>query len=386
MTFEEMLAQVKGTVGEVVGKATEGLVKLDALDTKIKEVKESILTEVKQLIPTTQQADIHIVKNEKKELRDKVLFMMGNIRNIGDPAVLAQAKAMGISVGASGGYLLPEEFRSEVLRKAVKTAVIRSNSRVFTGVEDTGSIPRETGTVTLEWGTENTEIAETEPTFGNVSWALNELRAIVPIGNRLLSSSGIDVVSLLTDMFAEQVPKAEDKEFCYGTGSNRPKGLFKDTTGMNVVSGITGSTLIYDDIINIFYKLPVQYRRDACWLMHNTVIQLLANIKDTQKRPIFLRLDELGNGATVPDQAIGTLLGRPVLEQNDIPINLTGTTSLIGFGNLMKAYLIFDKGQMEMATSTDAKFTKNQTIVRVLQYVDAKVGIAEAMAVGTLIK
>jgi HK97 family phage major capsid protein len=300
-------------------------------------------------------------------------------------------KALGSSIGEDGGFLIPEEFRAEIVRKAVKASVIRPNAMIMEPVAKKGVLPKETGTVSVAWESENFSSSEsTNPKFGSIPWSLNKLKGMTKISRELVKHSGIDILELLSTMFGEQIAIEQDKQNMTGSGSGRPLGI-RNATGVSSTAQ-AGANLAYEDLVKTKHKLPVQYRRGASWLIHNDILSLIARILDTQGRPIFLDLSNLGGqgtNATIPDQTVGMLLGLPVLEQADIPTNLGGggNESEVWLGDL-KRYGIFDEGIMEMATTEEGAgtFEADQVAVKVVRYEDGKVLNADAFTKLTGVK
>lgn len=301
----------------------------------------------------------------------------------------AERKALGLDVGAEGGFLVPEEFIAEVDRKLVKRAVIRPNARVFSGVGKKGSMPRETGTVTVTWEGELVSTAETgNPSFGKHLWNLNKMKALTKIGQELLDNAAIDIVDLLADMLAEQVAATEDNVFMTGSGINRPTGL-RSLAGVTALAQ-AGANLVYNDLVGVKHTLAVQYRNNAAWILHNDIIALVAKMVDGAGRLIFLDLSIMGGQGTmqtIPAQTVGFILGHPVLEQNDIPTDLGGGSneSEGWLGDLKRAYFIYDGGTMEMSSTTEGwgTFEEDAIGVKGLKFVDGKGANEDSVVYGS---
>lgn len=299
-----------------------------------------------------------------------------------------ERKALGLDVGSEGGFLVPEEFIAEVDRKLVKRAVIRPNARVFTGVGKKGSMPRETGTVSVTWEGELVATAETgNPSFGKHLWNLNKMKALTKLGQELIDNAAIDIVDLLAEMLAEQVAVTEDNVFMVGSGVNRPTGL-RNLVGVTALAQV-GANLVFDDLVGVKHTLAVQYRNNAAWLWHNDIIELVAKMVDGAGRKIFLDLSIMagqGTNQTIPAQTVGFVLGHPVLEQNDIPTNLgAGAESEGWFGDLKRAYFIYDGGTMEMSSTTEGwgTFEEDAVGVKGLKFVDGKGANEDAIVYGS---
>lgn len=385
------------TMLEEIKTKADGTIKKTELDAILEAKEKAFEQKILQLIPKQNEAlPLHqLAGQDYEQIKKGMKFLLTHKAPevSANPALMAEAKAMGVGIGSAGGFLVPTEFRAEVLRKLVKQAVIRPNATEFTGVGLKGELPRETGTVDLTWETENVASTEsTNPTLGQIVWNLNELRGLTKFSMKLINSSAIDVVGILSDMFAEQMMTKEETAFMNGTGSNQPLGLRTNVSGMGTLAQ-AGANLAYVDIVKIKHKLKSQYRAGAVWLIHNDILSLIARIVDTQGRPIFLDISNMGGQGTnrdIPANTIGFLLGNPVLEQNDIPVTLGGGSneSEIWYVDLKRAYKIFDAGVMEMANTTEGfnTFESNQMAIRVISYVDGKAGIPEGAAFLTGVK
>lgn len=351
---------------------------------------------VKKGIPLEAMRPLHADPNglpmteKRKHLNEQVRFMLNY--KLATQAPKAEMKALGLAGGAEGGFLVPEEFIAEVDRKLVKQAVIRPLARNFPGVGKKGSLPRETGTVTMIWENENVSTAETgNPSFGKIIWNLNKLKALTKLSLELFQNEKIDIVDLLSDMIAEQGAITEDTAFMNGLGAGRPTGL-RLTPGYATIAQ-AGANLAYVDFVNMKHLMASQYRPGSTWLAHNDIIALAAKILDGSNRPIFLDLSLFagqGTNQNIPPQTVGFILGLPLMEQNDIPTDLGGGSdeSEIILANIKKAYWVFDGGTMEMSTTTEGfgTFEEDAIAVKGLKFVDGKGANEDAQVAGTGIK
>lgn len=373
MDFKELEKVLRGVNAQLksLGDQAVNATVLKAFGAELEEriLKRIPAAEVKENISTGPMT------KERKELNAKVRGMLSYARWKDMPA--DERKALGLTVGEEGGFLVPEEFIAEVDRKLVKMSVIRPNARVFTGVGKKGTMPRETGSVSVYWENENVASVEgTNPTFGNYTWNLSKLKALTKFSQELIDNDRVDVTDIVSDMIAEQVGVTEDSVFMDGSGAGRPTGL-RHTPGVLSI-GQVGANLAYEDFVNVKHKLPVQYRPGAAWMLHNDVIAKAAKILDGDSRPIFLDLSVFGGqgtNQTIPPQTVGFILGHPILEQNDIPVTLGGGTESEGwFGNLKKCYFIFDGGSMTMSSTTEGfgTFESDQMALKGLKFLDGK--------------
>ena len=375
----KLLKQIEDLTRKVEDQIHAGK-KSDGFDTgKLEVFAKELEQRIMGKLPLNGMPPIHQTSmKDRKHLNAQLKFMCQYDK--GYKAPNADMKALGLEVGAEGGFLVPEEFIAEVIRKLTKASVIRPNARVFPGVGKKGTIPRETGTVTVIREGENVATAETvNPTFGNIAWNLNKYKGLTKISDELIRGGEVDVVDLLGDMFAEQLAIEEDKDHMDGSGSLRATGLRK-LAGVGTLAQALAN-LAYDDLVKIKHLLKVQYRRNAMWMLHNDIISLVARLKDSDGRPIFLDISNFGGqsglgNTNLPPQTIGWLLGNPVLEQADIPLDLGGGSneSEIWYTDLKKSYDIFDGGAVEMSSTTEGfgTFESDQVAVKMLKFMDGK--------------
>ncbi|KKN69396.1 hypothetical protein LCGC14_0441230 [marine sediment metagenome] len=388
--LEDVLRGVSGQIKLLQKEKIGSTAALEALGEEMeKRLREQIMTEVLQKLPGDRMVDLHgKAAASRKRLNEQCHFMLQHEQARKAPQT--EMKALGLDVGSAGGFLVAEEFRAEVQRKLIKRSVIRPNTRVFTGVGKKGTLPQETGTVNTTWENENVKGTEnTNPKFGALSWNLNKLRVLEKISDELVMNSEVDIVDLVTDLIAEQIEVEEDKVFMNGSGSNRPSGL---RLLANVGSRALTGALDYDFFVDLKHDLLSQYRRGGTWLMENTILALTAKVKDSNGLPIFVSLNSFGSFTTenTPVNTVGFILGSPVLEQNNIPTNLGAGSdeSEIWFTDLMKSYIIFDGGTMEVSSTTEGfeTFESDQIGIKAKMFVDGKGNIAEAAVKGTAVK
>lgn len=373
--LDEHLAAIKGA-----GLSTE----------QFEKIAGEIEKRVRANMPASPMRGIHPSGSDKdrKEVNKKLHAII-------DPeSSRADLKALGLTQGETGGYLVPDEFIAELDRKLVAEVVMRSIVRVFTGVGRKGSMPRETGTVTIVWGEENKKESETgNPKFGRIAWGLEKMKALTKLSQELVNNAEVDVIDVLTDMISEQMALEEDSVMTNGTGSGQPSG-FRTAPFYPLVQSIAqvGANLAYEDFVNVKHKLPKQYRNGAWWLATNGVIAKAAKIKDTDNRPVFLDMSVFGGqgtNQTIAPQTVGFILGNPVGENNYIPENLGGgTESELWYGNFRRAYFLFDGGTMEMATTTEGweTFETDQVGIKATKFVDGKGANEDAVVYGSGIK
>lgn len=344
----------------------------EVLEAKIRDLGLDKVDRKHAIFPTEGDANGKNLEDMPREERVKHFL---KAVAFGDVATI---KALSEGTAADGGYLVPTEFRASVITKRDKVAVIRPRATVIPMGSDAADIPTEGDGVTLTWAGESVELTEDNPTFGNVNLTPYKLTGLSKMSRELFGDSKIDLMDYLAGVFGRAVAKEEDEVFMAGDGSGKPTGIRAATISQSVAQA--GASLAASDLIALYYTLPVQYRNQAVWMLHNSVIQLVDSLVDSNGRRLWN--DGLG-------EAPATLLGRPVLEQNDIPTNLGAGTneSEIFFGDLA-GYIIGDRQEMTMESTTvgAGTFEKHQVAIKLIERVDGEVGQAEYFSKLTAVK
>lgn len=270
------------------------------------------------------------------------------------------AKALSEGDDANGGYLVPDEFRNNIVDWTQDKPVIRNYATVWPMKEKTLELPALAADVQVYWGSENTSISTTSMDFGNVTLTVHKLNALIYLSQELFEDSEIDISSYITDRFAQAIYREEDRKFIKGTGTGQPKGISAYTLSQVDKLSLGGA----DDLISAFWKLPQSHRENAVFMMDSMSLEKVSTLKDTTNRYILINPNDGG---------IPKLMGRPVLEQNDCGKD-------IYFGDL-RFYYIGDRKKLSVK-STDVgagTFEKDQVAIKVTERVDGQLALTRAI-------
>lgn len=292
-------------------------------------------------------------------------------------APLGEARDLLENTGATGGFLVPAEFRAEVVTKLEKFPYIWNRALHIPCASDKLEMPSETGSVVWSWTAESATITASNPTLGQVVFSINFLAGLTKTSRQLLADSRIDIGDFLSYLYARELGKELDKQFMTGDGSGKPLGI--RNSGVTNTVAQAGANLAYADIVSLWHALPSQYRANAVWLAHDSRFSLVERLADSTGRPIFVQ----------PGQALQTIYSRPILEQQDIPTNLGGgaNESEIWLGDL-NYYGIADREEMGLEISTQAgtSFETHQAWFKLWTRIDGRVMLKDAFAYLSAVK
>jgi HK97 family phage major capsid protein len=243
--------------------------------------------------------------------------------------------ALTVSTDSQGGYLAPEAFANEILKKIVEFSPIRQYARIMSIGAPEVKIPRKLTGTTATWVGETADRTQSDMTFEQVTLTPYELSTYVEVSRQLLEDNAYNLEGELSADFAEKFGKAEATAFVSGDGDAKPNGLL-EATGIAEIKSGNASTLGTDPaslIIGMFHSVPSVVAQKGVWLMNRTTLGTLRKLKDGDGR--FIMVDPITAGMPV------TLLGRPIVEATDMP-DIAANANPIMFGDL-SGYRIVDR-------------------------------------------
>tara|TARA_Y100000310_G_scaffold50965_1_gene47036 strand:- start:9583 stop:10992 length:1410 start_codon:yes stop_codon:yes gene_type:complete len=300
------------------------------------------------------------------------------------PVDLNMVKVLGEAQGDQGGFLVPEEFRVELLRMSLETAVVRTRARVLPMSGLTARIPaiRDTthatnvyGGVQGYWTPESGSFTQTDPTFAQVVLTAKKLMGGTRLSNELLRDSAITLEPLINDLFGDALAYFEDDAFIAGIGGGQPLGILNADALVSVAkeTGQAATTLLVENIIKAYARMLPSSINRAVWVMNPDVQAQLYTMSlsvGTGGAPMFFPAGGISGSPSA------TLLGRPiVLTEKAETLGTAGDVYFVDFSY----YLIGDRMALEMASSPYGRFLTDETDFRFIQRVDGRPWIDSAL-------
>lgn len=278
--------------------------------------------------------------------------------------------AMTEGVDADGGFTVPVSYQKTVVEKLNALSATRGISTVI-GTESTRNIPTEGDAPTFAWIDESGVYGETKSTFGNKQIGAYKLGGIIKVSKELLQDTMINFDSYMAGQIAKGIDKAESPSFAIGDGVKKPTG-YAVTAPVGIHSTTAAiAAVTADELIDIYYDLPEQYRRNATWRMHDTTLKAIDKLKDGQGNYIL---------TTLKDGTVPTIKGRPVVVDNSMP-ELGAGNKFIVLGDFTY-FQIGDRGEMTIQRLNELYAGTGMVGFQVTKRVDAKVIIEEAFNAG----
>lgn len=294
----------------------------------------------------------------------------------------------GSEVPADGGFLIPEELRSDILQVALETAVVRPRATVIPMsslrvpipmIDDTSHQSSILGGVVGYWTEEAAGLTESQASFGRVVLDARKLTAYAEVPNELLMDAPA-FAGFFNGTFPKAISWFEDTAFMAGTGVGEPQGFISSPVSVQVAaeSGQPAGTIVWENLVKMYSRmLPTSLGR-AVWIASIDTFPQLATMAlsvGTGGGPVWIG-NMAGTGGGGADTPPASILGRPVFFTEKSPA--LGATGDISFVDL-SYYLVGDRMQMETSSSEHYRFANDKTAYRVVERVDGKPWLQSAI-------
>jgi len=294
---------------------------------------------------------------------------------------LAEIRALSEGTSTAGGYLVPEEFRAEVIRLIPNYGLARKLCRVVPMTRDKMNFPKAGATgVTAYWVSENGQITESTPNFGQIQLDTKKCAGIAGLSNEFVDDAEVDVLDYLFQLFAEAIAGGEDTQWLTGTGS--PITGILGGSSVNVVTMGAGMTafanITADNLSDLPNAVSGNSEANGAYFMHKNILNYVRKLKDDNGQYIWQ--------APAGSQP-GTIWGYPYHITDVMPGTAQSAvaTKFVAFGD-PKYTLFGDRKQVSIKIAEEATvgsnklFEQDMKALRVIERVDIQLAIEEAYA------
>ncbi len=267
----------------------------------------------------------------------------------------------------AGGFLVPEEFKAEIMRLAPQFGVLRRECRIIPMLYDVVRIPAAGGNAqSANWTNEAAQILQTNPNFREIALTINKLAAIPKVSNELLMDANVPVIQYLSEIIAEAFAKAEDEQGFNGIGSPFVGVLSCTGTPSRAHAGGTAAqSLSYQDLINATGDIYTNALANAKFYFNRTMGAHIRGLITTAGAPIF-------------SSVANEIAGFPLVLTEILPIKtaaVAASTAYAVFGDLRRGVAMGERGTITMKISEEATvdsdnlFEKDMAALRMIERV-----------------
>jgi HK97 family phage major capsid protein len=291
----------------------------------------------------------------------------------------AGATGMGGVVPSDGGFLVQEDFSTQLLNRAFAVSQVASRCQdVPISTNANGmKLPRldeksradgsRFGGVLGYWLSEGAPFTGTKPKFGLNELTLKKLGVLVYATDELLQDSAA-MASYVDRVAAAELAFQLDVAVINGPGAGRPLGVLQSPALITVdkENAQAADTVVFENIVKMYSRLPASSVSTAVWYCSQSVF--------TQLPGLNVSVGLGGSLVYMPPGGISgnpysTLLGRPVIQ-------IEQASKLGDKGDIMlcdmSRYLLAKKGGIQSASSIHVEFLTDQQVFRFLMRVDGQ--------------
>ena len=360
-TYDKMVADVQALGAEI--ERMENQMQLDA------QLNQPTSAPIRQDFKPAGN-----VKPTATEAYNKAFWQM--VRGNVTPEV---RNALSVGTGSKGGYTVPDEFERQLVQALEETNIFRQMAHVIKTDSGTHAIPIASDSGEAAWVDEGGTITDADPAFSQAVLKAFKMGTLVKVSNELLNDSAFDIAGYISERIGKRFGNAEEKAFLTGAGESDTPGTPSEPTGiLTTLSGDVTTdaytSIDFDDVYALYYKLAEPYRRNATFVTSESVMLKLMTLKDGESQYIWKPSMEVGK----PD----TLLGHPIRTSQYMPA-LAGTTAdkskkVMLFGDF-GYYWIADRGSRTLQRLNELYAITDQVGFIGTQRVDGKLILSDAV-------
>ena len=310
--------------------------------------------------------------------------MVERLRN--QDAETRAATGMEAGVPSEGGFLVPQEFSTDLMERSIETGLLasRCTPQPMSGGKLQIPCVNETsradgsrqGGVRAYWLSEAAQITASQPAFGAITLEPNWLSALIYCTDELLEDATA-LAAWMNRAVPDELAFKIDDAIVNGTGAGQPLGIMNANAMVSVSkeSGQNKETIVPQNIVKMYARLEGRARRGstAAWFINQDCLPqlfLMSLTVGTGGGPVFM---PAGGLSGLP---YNTILGLPVVEIEQC--QTLGTTGDIVLGDLSQ-YLLAQRRGLDVASSIHIRFDYSETAYRFRMRLDGQPSVLSAL-------
>lgn len=257
-----------------------------------------------------------------------------------------------------GGYLVPEEFVSQLVYMTEPYGVARKISNVVRMARDLQRIPRKTGIATMTWVGEGQAGTVANNGYDQVELAARKLQLVMNASNELLEDSAVNVADDLANSMREAYDKALDSSYFLGDGSSTYGGYLGLANALPSSAYIDGSGSAWSAITSADFTKAlgslenVDSSRIAMVCSRQFFFQVMMRLEKATSQ-----FKELSGPALAGADA--SFLGYPVYFSQVVPTASASGAKSVYIGDFIGGSIVGERRDLTIASSEHAAFTSD---------------------------
>lgn len=276
--------------------------------------------------------------------------------------------------GADGGFAVPPEWRSEIMKMVMGEASLLAltdqqqtagNSITFPVDETTAW--QSTGGIQAYWDSEAATITQSKPALKELTAKLSRLTALVPVTDELLEDAPA-MGSYVAGKAAEKLSFKVTDAIINGTGVGQPLGIMNAACTVSIAketSQVAG-TFHANNAAKMMSRMPAQSFGRSIWIVNQDVVpqilQLGFAITTAAGTVAGAGAMYMPPNGLMNTSAYGSLLGRPIFVTEAAQV--VGTPGDVILADMSKYLTVLKTGGVRTDVSIHLWFDQNTTAFR----------------------
>jgi len=279
-----------------------------------------------------------------------------------------------------GGYLIPPEFRSNLMLAVTQmneilprcTGVPMKSTMIkipyVNGFDESGALVY--GGIQWKWLDELATKTETRPKFGQITLELKKIAGLAYASDEILEDSPMSMENILRNGFRDGLNFALNNVFIRGSGAGQPLGVLNAPCLVSVAkeAGQLAATIQFENIVNMYSR--IHDTSGAIWLANQNTLPQLAAMSlavGTGGAPVWLPAGGI-SGAPYD-----TLMGKPLIwSKHCSTLGTVGDIILADWSQYLVGQKAGQGADGKYDTSIHLKFDADQTCFRFVFRIDGQ--------------
>ncbi len=401
--YKQEISDAMKVVADIQARATaenrdltvDEVGRIKEINAKVRQHQDMVATleesENLHTVLSAPAAPITVPKNKAgapRENKDRFVSLgqqLSAVRNAAvsgqyDPRLFnAAGSGLSESVPSDGGFLVQQDFATELLQETFATGILASkcrripisgnaNSLKINGVDEISRASTRYGGILGYWEDEAADKTKSKPKFRKIELNLKKLIGLCYATDELLEDAAA-LEGVIRQGFISEFGFLLDDAIINGTGAGQPLGILNSGCLVSVTkeAGQKANTIALENIVKMYARMFPSSLARAEWYINANVIPSLFTMSmavGTGGIPVFMP------AGGISGQPYNTLFGRPV-----IPIEQAATLGDAGdiiFADLPGGYILADKGGIKSDMSIHVRFTNDESTFRFVLRVDGQ--------------
>lgn len=190
-----------------------------------------------------------------------------------------ELRVLNETTNADGAYLPAQEYYGKLVETRQLANFLRQISTVITLGSKTGNVTFESSLGSVVYEGESTSTSDVTSQFDNLTLSSKKQVFLTKITEELMADDRFDTSAWMSSQIGRAMGQSELSAML-GSASNGPAGLKSIVTSgnSNLVTTASSGVVTPEEIMDVIYTVPFQYRKNAVWVIHDSFAKAIRKL------------------------------------------------------------------------------------------------------------